>query len=295
MGEVTQDVTIEMLEKLADGNYKRKNLKAANVKMADNTTVEEKVMSHLADFTQQIPYAVSTGSANTYVVSTNPALPALVAGVAITVKFHAVNTGASTLNWDTKGAKAIKNPDGTDVASGDLNGVFTLRFDGVNFILQGKGGGPNKVGSNTVITPSTADQAFPKGYYGGALTDGKVVGDADLIPSNIKSGINIFGVNGNVIPRKYANGSLAVTAGTNYVISGLTFAPSIILAKVSGFLIYISLTVEIVDGQGIKGIRASNGYSWSPIYQSDTINTLTSDGFKVTPTSSGTLYWEAWG
>ena len=49
MGEVTQDVTIEMLEKLADGNYKRKNLKAANVKMADNTTVEEKVMSHLTD------------------------------------------------------------------------------------------------------------------------------------------------------------------------------------------------------------------------------------------------------
>jgi len=33
---------------------------------------------------------------------------------------------------------------------------------------------PNKVGSNTVITPSTVDQEFPKGYYGGALTDGKV-------------------------------------------------------------------------------------------------------------------------
>ncbi|WP_018213732.1 hypothetical protein [Desulfitobacterium hafniense] len=96
--------------------------------------------AHEADFTQQIPYTVTAGSANAYTASTTPALPALVTGVAITAKFHVVNTGASTFNWQGKGAKSIKNPDGTDVASGDLNGVFTLRYDGVNFILQGKGG-----------------------------------------------------------------------------------------------------------------------------------------------------------
>lgn len=33
---------------------------------------------------------------------------------------------------------------------------------------------PNKVGSATVITPSTADQAIPQGYYGGVVGDGKV-------------------------------------------------------------------------------------------------------------------------
>jgi hypothetical protein len=47
-----------------------------------------------------------------------------------------------------------------------------------------------------VITPSTVDQAIPNGIYD---TGGGVVsGDADLVASNIKSGVNIFGVNGTV-------------------------------------------------------------------------------------------------
>jgi len=56
----------------------------------------------------------------------------------------------------------------------------------------------NKTGSVTTLTPSTVDQAIPQGYYGGVVGDGKVVGDADLITDNIKSGANIFGVAGNV-------------------------------------------------------------------------------------------------
>lgn len=103
--------------------------------------VASALAAHKADFTQQIPYAVTAGSANAYTASTIPALPALVAGVAIAVKIHAANTGAATLNWNAKGAKSIRNPDGTAVASGDLasGGVYTLRYDGTNFILQGKG------------------------------------------------------------------------------------------------------------------------------------------------------------
>jgi len=46
---VTQEVNIEMLEKLADGNFKKKNpaTKASQVKFADGTTVE----THKADNT----------------------------------------------------------------------------------------------------------------------------------------------------------------------------------------------------------------------------------------------------
>ena len=55
----------------------------------------------------------------------------------------------------------------------------------------------NKVGSATVITPSTSDQTIPQGYYGGASGDGKVSGDADLVAGNIKGGVNLFGVTGN--------------------------------------------------------------------------------------------------
>ena len=44
------------------------------------------------------------------------------------------------------------------------------------------------------ITPGTTAQAISAGFHNGS---GQVVGDADLISANIKSGITIFGVTGN--------------------------------------------------------------------------------------------------
>ncbi|RJQ33185.1 MAG: hypothetical protein C4562_01060, partial [Actinobacteria bacterium] len=48
-----------------------------------------------------------------------------------------------------------------------------------------------------VITPGTGNITIPAGYHNGA---GYVVGDPDLIAANIKSGANIFGAAGSVIP-----------------------------------------------------------------------------------------------
>ena len=62
--------------------------------------------------------------------------------------------------------------------------------------LAGKIMAAEKTG--VVLTPGAADVPIPKGIYdtGG----GKVIGDPDLIAGNIKQGINIFGVEGNVVP-----------------------------------------------------------------------------------------------
>jgi len=43
------------------------------------------------------------------------------------------------------------------------------------------------------LTASSTDQSITEGYYSG----GTLLGDADLITTNIKSGINIFGIDGN--------------------------------------------------------------------------------------------------
>jgi hypothetical protein len=45
------------------------------------------------------------------------------------------------------------------------------------------------------ITPGTIDKPIPLGYHNGS---GKAVGDPDLVSANIKAGVNIFGVQGNV-------------------------------------------------------------------------------------------------
>jgi hypothetical protein len=47
------------------------------------------------------------------------------------------------------------------------------------------------------ITPGVNNVTIPAGYHSGA---GVVYGDADLVAGNIKSGVNIFGVTGNVVP-----------------------------------------------------------------------------------------------
>ncbi|AFM40457.1 Ig-like domain-containing protein [Desulfosporosinus acidiphilus SJ4] len=56
---------------------------------------------------------------------------------------------------------------------------------------------PNKVGSGTVITPGPTDQAIPQGYYGGALTDGKVKGVV-VPPANVLTGTTIAGTAGTM-------------------------------------------------------------------------------------------------
>jgi hypothetical protein len=62
--------------------------------------------------------------------------------------------------------------------------------------LSAKIAAAEKVG--VVLTPGTTDVPIPKGIYN--IGGGKVLGDPDLIAGNIKQGINIFGVAGNVVP-----------------------------------------------------------------------------------------------
>lgn len=103
----------------------------------------DKVDKKFADYTLQVPYAgLTTGSVNTYAISA-PAIAALTAGMAVAVKFNADSTGASTLNWNGKGAKGIKKSNGTDVTNLKTTGIYTLRYDGANFILQGEGASGN--------------------------------------------------------------------------------------------------------------------------------------------------------
>lgn len=96
--------------------------------------------SHLADYTKQVPYAVATGTANTYAVTLNPVPAAYTEGMALSVKINVASTGASTINVNGLGAKGIKKANGTDITNLKANGIYTLRYDGTNFILQGEGG-----------------------------------------------------------------------------------------------------------------------------------------------------------
>lgn len=81
-------------------------------------------------------YATSTGSANAYVLTLSPVPTAYVAGQEFEFKANFSNTGTSTLNVNSLGAKTINKLDGaTALASGDIiNGqVVKVKYDGTNF------------------------------------------------------------------------------------------------------------------------------------------------------------------
>lgn len=85
-------------------------------------------------------YAITGGTANSYTASI-PNLEAYANFQRILLKIHASNTGASTVNLNTLGARPIKREDGSDVAEGDLpeNAIIDLIYNetGNNYVLQG--------------------------------------------------------------------------------------------------------------------------------------------------------------
>lgn len=98
--------------------------------------------AHKADYIQHIGYAIATGLANEYIATLTPALSKYQEGVSLRLKINVDNTGASTVNVNELGAKAIKKANGADVTSGNLKSgsVYTIVYNGTNFILQGEGG-----------------------------------------------------------------------------------------------------------------------------------------------------------
>jgi len=82
-------------------------------------------------------YAADTGAANAYVVTLSPVPSAYAAGMELVFKATSANTGASTVNVNSLGAKAIKHSDGTALDAGDIAAGAMVRiiYDGTNFQL----------------------------------------------------------------------------------------------------------------------------------------------------------------
>jgi len=55
---------------------------------------------------------------------------------------------------------------------------------------------PNR-GAGGTVTPGTTNQTKAAGYYSSSIT---VLGDADLVPGNIRRGVDVFGVKGEIYP-----------------------------------------------------------------------------------------------
>lgn len=126
-------------------------------------------------------------------------------------------------------------------------------------------------------TPGTSNQGLAAGYYSG----GTVLGDPELVASNIRSGVNIFGVIGSLIEgKRSASGSINTGVDGFYDVTGLNFTPSIILAATAPAF----STKEV--------IMYYNGYNQTfvPIGGSavnSSFTNITSSGFRINNAPTG--------
>ncbi len=248
------------------------------------TVVQANLDAHKADYIRQPGYATATGSANTYSITLNPAPTAYVDGMAISVKINVDNTGASTINVNGLGAKPIKKPNGNDVAAGNLKAgsIYTLRYNGTNFILQGSDSSGNAtpgdvtagktfsndddtdlVGtlpilgnrSTTLIIngPDTPQVVIPPGR----IDQSTIVAKIDPSKASIiKLGETLGGVTGALKPFARESGTVSIQyvheefTPSSITVSDLPFAPeTIVIEMLNDYWFYQGSTTY---GQAIR-------------------------------------------
>ncbi|NLV87597.1 MAG: hypothetical protein GX025_10355, partial [Clostridiales bacterium] len=190
-------------------------------------------------------YAVENGT-NNYSITLNPSPKSLYAGLRVSVKITNQNTSTSTLNINGLGAKVIKKANGNNVSGGNLksNSIYTLIYNGVNFILQGEGGEgtaqPNQVlvgetftndndtligtmphngARNGTITTQGGQLSIPAGYTTGGNIKAQF---PNLTAGNIKEGVNVGGVMGTHFDIGVPNYNLTGNTITHSVTVGAT-------------------------------------------------------------------------
>lgn len=165
-----------------------------------------------------------------------------VAGTAGTM----LNKGSVTLTPSGTGTVTI--PQGYHDGTGKVSQVaVTAAHVLTGDTVAGVAGTMPNNGPLGTITPSTSAHAIPTGYTLG----GTVEGDPALIPSNILSGVSIFGVAGSVTPKLTASGTTTSTSTTKTFKSGTTnvsnTSPYITVTGLS-FKPSIVLVIDAIDG-----------------------------------------------
>ena len=168
-------------------------------------------------------YGTATGT-NAKTITLDPAPTSYYDGLCFAFKNATQNTGAVTINVNGLGAKAVKKPNGNDVAAGNLKAgsVYTVRYNGTNFILQGSdssgnatpehvlagktfsndndtgitGTMPNRGAVSYIITTQGGEYEIPAGYHNG---NGVIAASfANLTPENVRYNVNVGGVIGTL-------------------------------------------------------------------------------------------------
>lgn len=125
-------------------------------------------------------------------------------------------------------------------------------------------------GGARTITPSTSNQVLSKGNYKGDVT---ILGDSDFKKENIRSGINLFGLNGSLIEgvpdgKRWATGKVSGNSTVEVAVN-FGFTPKYIMvypdppvnepdSYLNAFALYFGENIHLcLNSQGVSGVPVS--------------------------------------
>lgn len=245
--------------------------------------------THIDNATLHIPYVVVSGVTNTY-TALIPNVKQYTEGMALSVKINAQNTAAATINVNGLGAKNIIKGNGNAVSNGNLkaNSIYTLRYNGTAFILQGEGGEGTAVVSDVlsgktftndsgsfsgtmqnnsnITTGGTRrvqgngyiDLSPSAGFYDGSSTSRTRISDSNFTAANILRDKSIFGLTGTAETKVSVYTGTRGTAGGYFtshdfgatMYAGFTIKAYAVIVNNIRFGSYIGGSGVIVDGRG---------------------------------------------
>lgn len=141
VGNVANELAEHVLDGTAHGIGDKNTLTTAQ----KSTLVG--AINELADYVRTPGYATATGT-NAYAVTLNPAPTSYKEGMGLVVKITNASTGAATINVNGLGAKPILKTNGLAVSDLKAGAVYTLRYSGTAFILQGEGGDKKEIATS---------------------------------------------------------------------------------------------------------------------------------------------------
>lgn len=180
---------------------------------------------------------VSTGSANTYSVSTGQGLTSLTDGFQVAFKLNTTNTGTSTLNVDALGAKPLRTLSGSNLNAGEITSgcVYTAVYEvtGDEWLIHGGRSAAYDTELSAISGLTSAADRLP--YYTGSGTAAlatftsfgrSLVDDADAATARSTLGLGAaattsIGTSGAVLPLLDGNNTYSGNA-TFSVSSGVT-------------------------------------------------------------------------
>lgn len=98
------------------------------------------LLEHVHDFTEHIPYAITTGDGSVYNVEIDQSITEYKEGLALAIKIHLTNNRYPKINVNGIGEAYIANPSSGLLIAGLLQkgNVYTLRYNGNAFVIQGE-------------------------------------------------------------------------------------------------------------------------------------------------------------